>query len=146
VRHEAYVPFSMNVFVPSEGTRESLEYLCGLLNSRVLWKWYLHHAKRRGVGLEINGRVLARTPIRRIDFSRPDEIQRHDQIAALAQTMFALTRRQSGDPPASVPTALSAERESVDCQLDRFVYDLYGLTGEEIDRVEAATACERPLL
>ena len=70
VSHPAYVPFSMNAFVPRESTPESLDYLCGLLNSRLLWKWYQHHAKRRGVGLEINGRVLAATPIRRIDFGQ----------------------------------------------------------------------------
>ena len=46
----AYVPFSTNVFVPSEGTREGLDYLSALLNSRLLWKWYRHHAKRRGGG------------------------------------------------------------------------------------------------
>ena len=58
----AYVPFSANVFVPAAGTAEHLYYLAALLNSRVLWKWHLHHAKRRGVGLEINGHALAGRP------------------------------------------------------------------------------------
>ena len=58
-----YVPFSANVFVPGAGTQERLDFLAAVLNSRLLWKWFRHHAKRRGVGLEINGHVLAETPI-----------------------------------------------------------------------------------
>ena len=55
-----YVPFSVNVFVPHKNTRQHVNYVTGVLNSRVLWKWFQHHAKRRGAGLEINGHVLAR--------------------------------------------------------------------------------------
>ena len=53
-----YVPFSVNVFVPHEGRPEHLYYFMAILNSRLLWKWFQHYAKRRGVGLEINGNVL----------------------------------------------------------------------------------------
>jgi adenine-specific DNA-methyltransferase len=132
----ACVPFSINVFVPSQSTPETLDYLCGLLNSRLLWKWYQHHAKRRGVGLEINGRVLARTPIRRIDFSQAEQRARHDEIAGLARTMLALTRRRRKARTATQQAALSEQVEVSDRKLDRLVYDLYGLSGEEIAQVE----------
>ena len=52
----AYVPFSANVFVPDDSVKEHPYYFAAVLNSRLLWQWYRHHAKRRGVGLEINGR------------------------------------------------------------------------------------------
>ncbi len=140
LQEPAYVPFSINVFVPSESTPESLDYLCGLLNCRLLWKWYQHHAKRRGVGLEINGRVLARTPIRRIDFSQADQRARHDQIAELARTMVALTRRQRAAPAAPERSALCEQLEATDRRLDRLIYDLFGLTTEEIAQVEGSTS------
>ena len=49
-RHAVYVSFSVNVFVPHATTHESLEYITGVLNSRLMWKWYQHHAKRRRGG------------------------------------------------------------------------------------------------
>jgi hypothetical protein len=116
-----------------------LDFLCGLLNSRVLWKWYQHHAKRRGVGLEINGRVLARTPVRRIDFSQADQRERHDRIAALARTMLDLTERRRASRTASEAAAAAGELETTDRRLDRLVYDLYDLTREEIAQVEEST-------
>jgi hypothetical protein len=143
VREAAYVPFSMNVFVPSEGTQESLDYLCGLLNSRLLWKWYQHHAKRRGVGLEMNGRVLARTPIRRIDFSSADERERHDRIYELAQTMAVLIQRRRSARSTSKRAALSDQIDAADRRLDQLIYDLYGLTDEEVVQVESSTSIER---
>jgi adenine-specific DNA-methyltransferase len=139
VSRPAYVPFSMNVFVPRAGTRESLDYLCGLLNSRLLWKWYQHHAKRRGVGLEINGRVLAATPIRRIDFGQAAERARHDHIASLARTMSELTCRRHAARAVPERKALDRRLAAVDRRLDRLVYALYGLTGEEITIVEDST-------
>ena len=140
VSQPAYVPFSMNAFVSRETTQESLDYLCGLLNSRLLWKWHQHHAKRRGVGLEINGRVLAATPIRRIDFGQAAERARHDEIASLARTMSELTRRRRTARTVSERKALDGRLAAIDRQLDRLVYALYGLTGEEVTIVEDSTS------
>ncbi|NQT37888.1 MAG: N-6 DNA methylase [Planctomycetes bacterium] len=106
-----YVPFSTNVFVPFETTREHPHYFAALLNSRLLWQWYEHHAKRRGVGLEINGRVLARTPIRPIDFSHPADRRRHDQLVELV---------------AGIQNTRDAETvEELDQQIDGIVVELY---------------------
>jgi len=136
VERPAYVPFSVNVVVPLAATPEGLDYLCGVLNSRLIWKWFEHHAKRRGVGLEIDGRVLARTPIRRIDFSRPDQRARHDEIAQLAHTMLDLTRRRQGARTPSQQAALTGQLDAADRRIDLLVYHVYGLTDEDIAQVE----------
>lgn len=112
-RRPAYVPFSTNVFVPYSELGENLDYLSALLNSRVLWKWYRHHAKYRGVGIEINGHVLARTPIRRIDFSNPADAARHARLAQLSAAM----------------TCESAPE--IDAEIDALVGELYGVKAEE---------------
>ncbi len=106
-----YVPFSANVFVPSETTQENPHYFAALLNSRLLWQWYEHHAKRRGVGLEINGRVLVQTPIRTIDFSHPADRRGHDRLVELVEQLQ------------NAPDAETAER--FDRQIDRIVLELY---------------------
>ncbi len=112
----AYVPFSVNVFVPGPETREHLYYLAALLNSRLLWKWFRHHAKRRGVGLEINGHVLAEAPIRPIDFARPAEVACHDRLVEL------VGRRM---------TNKTSSEATLEEQIDQLVGDLYGLTAAE---------------
>ncbi|HCF57775.1 MAG TPA: hypothetical protein DFS52_07245, partial [Myxococcales bacterium] len=66
-RGAAYVPFSVNVFVPNPGHAELLPFLLGVLNSRLLWKWFRHHAKRRGVGLDLGCGVLREAPVAGLD-------------------------------------------------------------------------------
>jgi adenine-specific DNA-methyltransferase len=139
-RQPAYFPFSMNVFVPFDDTPEDLGYLCGLLNSRLLWKWYQHRAKRRGIGLEINGRVLGATPIRRIDFGRRSERACHDRMVGLVERMASLKRESAAARGKRARMAIERRVETVDRQIDRLVYALYDLTEEEIAVVEEATS------
>ena len=120
-----YVPFSTNVFVPRSTTGEHLNYLAAVLNSRLMWTWYRHHAKRRGVGLEINGHVLRRTPIRRIDFSNAADKSRHDRIVTLVDQMLKRGRESSSEPLVDT-----------DRRIDRLVCELYGLSDQEMATVE----------
>jgi adenine-specific DNA-methyltransferase len=106
----AYVPFSVNVFVPHDGAAEHLYYFAAVLNSRLAWRWFERHAKRRGVGLEINGGVLAAFPMRRIDIARPGEQAHHDRLVELVAAMLA---------------AGEADREEFDAEIDRIVQRLY---------------------
>lgn len=96
-----YVPFSANVFVPHPERRESVRYFAAVLNSGPLEAWFCRRAKRRGVGLEISGAVLARAPMRPVDFSDPADRARHDRLVELAA---------AGD----------------EAGIDRVVWELYG--------------------
>lgn len=135
----AYVPFSANVFVPHASIRESLLYFAGILNSRLLWKWYQHRAKRRGAGLEINGHVLARSPVRRIDFENPAEVKSHDRLVELVGQMLRLNIRCRAANRTSGQTELTCQIGAMDREIDALVYDLYGLPDEEVRIVEEAT-------
>lgn len=139
-RQPAYFPFSMNVFVPLDDAPEDLGYLCGLLNSRLLWKWYQHRAKRRGIGLEINGRVLGATPIRRIDFAIRSERACHDRMVRLVERMASLKRESAAARAGRARMAIGRRVEATDRQIDRLVYALYDLTDAEIALVEQATS------
>ena len=126
-----YVPFSTNVFVPAAETREHLNYFAALLNSRLLWRWYRHHAKRRGVGLEINGHVLSQTPIRTIDFTNPADKSRHDELVNLVDQMLTLSRRLRTAKTKRQITAIERALENTDRQIDESVYSLYNCTADE---------------
>ena len=106
----AYVSFSANVFVPDDTVREHLFYFAALLNSRPLWQWFRHHAKRRGVGLEINGRVLSETPIPRIDFDNSAEKEQHGRLVELAAKMLER-------PDDCAAAKIDGEIDSIVCRL-----------------------------
>ena len=137
-----YVPFSVNVFVPADDVEEDLSYLVGVLNSRPGWFWFQHHAKRRGVGLEINGGVLERFPMPRIDFRKPDLVAAHRAIAERAEAMIELhaERRKAG--PTHEATLLDRRIEVIDGELDELVASLYGLDEAQVAAVRIATVAE----
>ncbi len=139
-RQPVYVPFSVNVFVPASTVREDLNYFAGVMNSKLLWAWYSHHAKCRGIGLEINGNVLARTPIRRVDFSNPAEKRKHNELVAKVERMLAAKAALAEAWISKGKNFHEQKCAALDRQIDRLVYDLYGLTEEEIALVEEATA------
>jgi adenine-specific DNA-methyltransferase len=135
-RQPVYVPFSVNVFVPDPDTSENLNYFAGLMNSKLLWSWYSHYAKLRGIGLEINGNVLARTPIHRINFSSSTQKTLHDQIVAMVEAVLEVNRQLAAAQIDKNKTYFENKRASLDRQIDDLVYDLYGLTESEIKQVE----------
>ncbi len=120
-----YVPFSVNVFVPDANLAEHLHYFAAVLNSRLLWDWFRRHAKRRGVGLEINGRVLARAPVRRIDFSNTLEAERHEEIVELVSRLLDLNRVIRNGAAAGPDRATRSEAEEIDRRIDEIVDQLY---------------------
>jgi type I restriction-modification system DNA methylase subunit len=137
--YPVYVSFSANVFVAFETTAEKLHYITGILNSRLIWKWYQHHAKRRGVGLEINGGVLAKSPIRTIDFSDPTDKARHDRMVEMVKKMLAMHEQLAAARTEQERTMIQRRIEATDAQIDKLVYELYGLTEEEVRVVEEAS-------
>jgi hypothetical protein len=138
--HGAFVPFSVNVFVPNPDQNEHVYYWTALLNSRLLWKWFQHHAKRRGVGLEINGNVLRRSPIVGVDFRNPADGARHDAIVERTrEAMLAANERMSADT-AHASEIWSRRLEAAQGAIDDLVYEIYGLDGESIALVRASTA------
>ncbi|MCH8828783.1 MAG: hypothetical protein IID45_04320, partial [Planctomycetes bacterium] len=128
----SYVSFSVNVFVPDDANRESLFYLAGLLNSRLLWTWYRHHAKRRGAGLEINGNVLRQTPIRRLNPESAEDKRSKGKIVAGVGRMIVLNRDYRSAKTGALRTAIGRKIENSDRRIDRLVNGLYGLTEADI--------------
>ena len=83
---------------------------------------------------------VSQIPIRTIDFSDPADVARHDRMVSLVEQMLALHKQL---PEARTPhekTALQRQIEATDGQIDALVYELYGLTEEEIRIVEGSQA------
>ena len=92
-----------------------------------------------GVFTKIRTNQLGRLPIPTTDFSDPADVARHDRMVELVQIMLDLHRQLSSAGPDHERTLLARRIEATDRQIDRLVYELYGLTEEEIEIVEAAS-------
>ena len=69
--------------------------------------------------------------------ANPDDVASHDRMVVLVQSMLDLHRQLSSAGPDHERTLIARRIEATDRQIDRLVYELYGLTEEEIGIVEA---------
>ena len=77
-------------------------------------------------------------PIRTINFSDPADKARHDRRLALVTQMPGLNKRLQDAKLEHEKTLLQRQVEATDASIDKLVYELYGLTGEEIAIVEGS--------
>jgi len=81
---------------------------------------------------------LGKLPIRTINFADDADSARHDQLVELVEKMLALTPKLRGATSESEKAALQNAVTTTDAEIDRLVYELYGLTADEIKIVEGA--------
>ncbi|HNN12964.1 MAG TPA: N-6 DNA methylase [Anaerolineales bacterium] len=113
-----------------------LNYLLGMLNSR-LTSWYFLSKSNVGQRDDFPKIVLKETrllPIRPINFDDPADKARHDKLVSLVERMLALHKQAPRTPQEQ--EMLKREIESTDKAIDSLVYELYGLSEEEIRIVE----------
>lgn len=80
--------------------------------------------------------VLKNFPIRTINFSDPADKARHDTMVALVERMLALHKQRADVKTDHEKNLVERQIEVTDKQIDALVYELYGLTEEEIGIVE----------
>jgi hypothetical protein len=81
-------------------------------------------------------RFIRSLPIRPIDFTSPADVARHDRMVSLVVRMLDLHKKLAAEGAPHVKTVLQRQIEATDKQIDALVYELYGLTAEEIAVVE----------
>jgi len=131
---------TQNAFNLLPKPRWSHEYLLGILNSRLMTfyhrKKFLDEFKMRFQKILI--RDCRRLPIHTIDFSNPDEKAQHDKLVSLVDNMLELQKKYHEARMERDKELYERQIKLVDAQIDGLVYDLYGLTEEEIKVVEGA--------
>ena len=112
-------------------------YLLSILNSKVA-DYVIHSisSTKRGGYFEYKPMYVQQIPIRTIDFSDPADVARHDKMVSLVERMLDLHKRLAETKIAHEKTLLHRQIEATDKQIDALVYELYGLTDEEIRIVE----------
>jgi len=123
--------------IPNNSQKEKLSYWLGILNSNLMW-WFISNTGYvlRGGYFAFTTEYLSPFPIRTIDFSDPQDIALHDQMASLVESMLELNKQLASPMTEHEKTILSRQIQTTDDQIDSLVYKLYGLTEEEIDIIE----------
>ncbi|HEX42441.1 MAG TPA: restriction endonuclease subunit M [Phycisphaerales bacterium] len=117
----------------------SLHYLQAILGSPVL-DFYLYQVSSpfRGGYWSYGKRFIEQLPIRTINFSDPADAARHERMVALVEQMLALHQKLAAATVPADRTLYQRQIEATDRRIDALVYELYGLTEEEIVIVENA--------
>jgi len=127
-----------NIFTVRAETIEQELYLLGLINSRLTdFFWRIMFADFKSSFPQVTIFSLDQVPIRVIDFSNKSDKSRHDQMVKLVEQMLALHQSLAAAKTPPEKTALERQITATDTQIDALVYDLYGLTVEEIKLVES---------
>jgi len=123
--------------IPKDGVGETILYLLGLLNSALLNLYAVSHSPIFSGGYyKFSAPYLRKLPIRRIAFSNPSDKTRHDKMVALVERMLDLHKQLATAKNPDDKTRLQREIEATNRQIDQLVYELYGLTEDEIRIVE----------
>jgi hypothetical protein len=119
-------------------TNISYKYLLGLLNSKLLdFLLKKISSPYRGGYFAFSKQYIELVPIRTINFSELSEKVMHDKMVSLVEQMLELHKRLPSARTPQEQEMVKREIESTDGQIDRLVYELYGLSEEEIKIVES---------
>jgi hypothetical protein len=120
--------------------KESPKYVLALLNSSLL-DFYLKRISTtmRGGFFRYFTQYIGQLPIRRIDFVKLEEKAEHDRIVQLVDSMLALHKQQRIAKSDANRELYQRQINATDAEIDRLVYQLYGLTDDEIKIVEEGT-------
>ncbi len=82
---------------------------------------------------------VLKIPIRSINFFDSKDKSRHDQMVDLVTRMLDLNKKLPTAKIVHDKTVIQRQIDATDSQIDRLVYELYGLTEEEIRIVEGGS-------
>ncbi len=114
-------------------------YLLGILNSKVL-NYFIRQiaSTKQGGYFECKPMYANQLPIKAINFDDPKDVARHDKMVKLVERMLKLHKdiKEASTPDAE--TRVQRQIEAADREIDNLVYELYGLSEEEIGIVEGS--------
>ena len=96
-----------------------LKFILGILNSKLIYKWLYYKGKRKGELLELFQKPLTEIPI------KLGSLKQQTDIAEIVEEIIKIKKQNT-----------NTDISKLECKIDKLVYQLYGLTDEEIRIVE----------
>lgn len=132
---EGYFSTNTTYFIPGDDL-----YLLGILNSKLgefIFKQYCAGLEgANSTYLRFFGQYLEEFPVRPLKPSVPSDKSFHARMSGSVEKIFELHDQMSGKCLDHEKTVLKRQLEGVDRQIDQLVYELYGLSEDEIKIVE----------
>ncbi|MGF7118024.1 Eco57I restriction-modification methylase domain-containing protein [Methanobacterium oryzae] len=115
------------------------KYIIGLLNSNLLDAYLKSYSSQfRGGYYAYNKQYIEKLPIRIIDFSNAKDVALHDKMVSLVEQMLQLNKDLVNANIPSDVKMIQRQIDATDKQIDNLVYELYGLTDDEIKIIEGS--------
>ena len=89
-----YPTQDVTAIVKKDSVKESIYYILALLNHKMVFDWLKYNGIVKGNIVEFSEKPIASIPFRRIDFSKKEEIDKHDKITQLTKE-YIKTKKDS---------------------------------------------------
>ncbi|HNT28643.1 MAG TPA: TaqI-like C-terminal specificity domain-containing protein, partial [bacterium] len=128
-----------NIFTVRGTDKEHELFLLGILNSKLVdYFWRVMFADFKGSFPQVTIFSLEQVPVREIDQKKKSDREAHGKMVKLVEQTLSLHEQAATARTPQEKTANDRQISATDAQIDRLVYDLYGLTEEEIKIVEGS--------
>ncbi|MCX6353764.1 MAG: N-6 DNA methylase [Candidatus Aureabacteria bacterium] len=132
--------FALNTLVvmsPKPDSPYNLRYVLALMNSKLLNFYYVNFLKSsKKVFSEIQAHQVEQLPFPSLDLSKKTDKEHYYGIIQKVEAMLEAKKQLAKAKTDKDKTYYENKCAGLDHQIDRLVYDLYGLTDEEIKIVE----------
>jgi len=125
---------TLQAIVSTRDDLSDLKYLLGLLASRLMNYWSINF-----LADDMNKSYLKKLPIRPIDIEDPRDRVLQKRMTQLVDGMLRFHQQLVVARTDHDKKVIDRQIDATDKQIDQLVYELYGLTDEEIRIVEEAT-------
>jgi len=125
------------VAINADNNVADLRFILGIIASRI-GGWYIQN--KFGIYDTLypwfTKEQLANFPIVQLDFKNPADKARHDKLVSLVERMLEARQQLSAALTDGDRDFYTNKCDTLDRQIDSLVYELYGLSSEEIKIVE----------
>jgi type I restriction-modification system DNA methylase subunit len=116
----------------------SLYYIIGILNSKLVFWWLRNISNKfRGGWITCTKQYVGQLPMKIIDFEMSGKVILHDRIVCIVKKLIEIIEKLEITKDLHTRELFQRQIDATDRQIDQLVYQLYGLTEEEIRIVEA---------
>jgi hypothetical protein len=139
LEHRYFLSSLYAIYPKDKKNRLHLSYLLALINSRLATYFLKKVALEltKGAFTKFRTNQLARLPIRLINLSDKADRAKHDRIVSLVEQMVNTKSQLQTSRTDRDQNYYESKCAALDRQIDGLVYELYGLTDEEIAIIEA---------
>jgi adenine-specific DNA-methyltransferase len=111
--------------------RINLKYLTGIFNSKLVYFWLDNRGKKLGNMFQIDKEPLLQIPI-----YKTEDKKLESKLIELVDKMIDLKQKHATTLSDNSKESIANQIKSTDYHIDKLVYELYGLTEDEIKIIE----------